>query len=175
MRPATVPISMRRCALGMTAAQSWPSSRRSYVERDRHQVAENPAQQHPRLLHRGDGRATPSRSCGAAARRAFRHRQTMASAVRFTTAELQRDRGPHCRRPAERALAIEQDVFAELAAAIARAGASARASWPARWRSSTSMRRWRSLPRPRATRAPCWMTARRSRSAAAAIRWSSRR
>ena len=48
----------------------------------------------------------------------FRHRQTMASAVRFTTAELIEIEG-RIASAGERALALEQEVFAELAAAIA--------------------------------------------------------
>jgi DNA mismatch repair protein MutS len=48
----------------------------------------------------------------------FRHRQTMAGAVRFTTAELIETEG-RIVSAADRALAIEQEVFAELAAAIA--------------------------------------------------------
>jgi DNA mismatch repair protein MutS len=48
----------------------------------------------------------------------FRHRQTMAGAVRFTTAELVETES-RIIASADRALAIEQDVFAELAAAVA--------------------------------------------------------
>ena len=48
----------------------------------------------------------------------FRHRQTMAGAVRFTTEELVEIES-RIVSAAERALAIEQEVFAELAAAIA--------------------------------------------------------
>ena len=48
----------------------------------------------------------------------FRHRQTMAGAVRFTTPELIETES-RIVAAAERALAIEQEVFAELAAAIA--------------------------------------------------------
>jgi len=48
----------------------------------------------------------------------FRHRQTMAGAVRFTTDELIEIES-RIVASAERALAIEQDVFAELSAAIA--------------------------------------------------------
>jgi DNA mismatch repair protein MutS len=48
----------------------------------------------------------------------FRHRQTMAGAVRFTTAELIETEG-RIVSAADRALAIEQEVFAELAGAIA--------------------------------------------------------
>ncbi len=48
----------------------------------------------------------------------FRHRQTMANAVRFTTAELIEIEG-RIASAAERALAIEQEVFATLAAEIA--------------------------------------------------------
>jgi DNA mismatch repair protein MutS len=48
----------------------------------------------------------------------FRHRQTMAGAVRFTTAELT-EAERRILVSGERALAIEQEVFAELAAAIA--------------------------------------------------------
>lgn len=48
----------------------------------------------------------------------FRHRQTMANAVRFTTVELVETEG-RIASAAERALAIEQEVFSELASAIA--------------------------------------------------------
>ncbi len=47
----------------------------------------------------------------------FRHRQTMAGAVRFTTPELLETES-RIVTSAERALALEQDVFCELAAAI---------------------------------------------------------
>ncbi len=50
----------------------------------------------------------------------FRHRQTMANAVRFTTAELVETEG-RIASAGERALAIEQEVFTELAGAIASA------------------------------------------------------
>jgi DNA mismatch repair protein MutS len=49
----------------------------------------------------------------------FRHRQTMANALRFTTSELAETEG-RIASAAERALAIEQDVFAELACAVAK-------------------------------------------------------
>ncbi|MGQ0674293.1 MAG: DNA mismatch repair protein MutS [Hyphomicrobium sp.] len=49
----------------------------------------------------------------------FRHRQSMANAMRFTTAELSETEG-RIASAADRALAIEQEVFAELSAAIAR-------------------------------------------------------
>lgn len=48
----------------------------------------------------------------------FRHRQSMANAMRFTTAELAETEG-RIASAAERALAIEQDIFAELSAAVA--------------------------------------------------------
>ena len=47
----------------------------------------------------------------------FRHRQTMANAVRFTTGELEEIEG-RIASAAERALGIEQEVFDELAGAI---------------------------------------------------------
>ncbi len=47
----------------------------------------------------------------------FKHRQTMASAVRFTTTELNEIEG-RIASAAERAIAIEQDVFADLMRAI---------------------------------------------------------
>ena len=47
----------------------------------------------------------------------FRHRQTMANAVRFSTAELIDIEG-RIASASERALSLEQDIFAELAAAI---------------------------------------------------------
>ncbi len=50
----------------------------------------------------------------------FRHRQTMANAVRFTTPELAEIEG-RIASAGERALSIEQEVFAELSAAIAAA------------------------------------------------------
>lgn len=50
----------------------------------------------------------------------FRHRQTMATAVRFTTEELVETES-RIATASERALAIEQDVFAELAGAVAAA------------------------------------------------------
>jgi DNA mismatch repair protein MutS len=48
----------------------------------------------------------------------FRHRQTMAGAVRFTTRELGETES-RIVSAAERALALEQEIFAELASAIA--------------------------------------------------------
>ncbi|MFA5949220.1 MAG: DNA mismatch repair protein MutS [Hyphomicrobium sp.] len=48
----------------------------------------------------------------------FRHRQSMANAMRFTTVELAETEG-RIASAAERALAIEQEIFAELAAAVA--------------------------------------------------------
>jgi len=48
----------------------------------------------------------------------FRHRQTMANAVRFTTAELSEIEG-RIASAADRALALEQEIFTELAAAVA--------------------------------------------------------
>ncbi|MBA4173965.1 MAG: DNA mismatch repair protein MutS [Hyphomicrobium sp.] len=47
----------------------------------------------------------------------FRHRQTMANAVRFTTTELIEIEG-RIASSAERALAIEQEIFTELATAV---------------------------------------------------------
>jgi DNA mismatch repair protein MutS len=47
----------------------------------------------------------------------FRHRQTMANAVRFTTPELSEIEG-RIASAAERALSLEQDIFAELARTI---------------------------------------------------------
>ena len=49
----------------------------------------------------------------------FRHRQTMSNAMRFTTDELQDIEG-RIASAAERAFAIEQEIFNELSAAIAR-------------------------------------------------------
>ena len=47
----------------------------------------------------------------------FRHRQTMANAVRFTTVELSEIEG-RIASAAERALSIEQEIFAKLASAV---------------------------------------------------------
>ena len=49
--------------------------------------------------------------------REFRHRQSMANAVRFSTAELAETEG-RIASATERALSLEQEVFAELAAAV---------------------------------------------------------
>jgi DNA mismatch repair protein MutS len=49
----------------------------------------------------------------------FRHRQTMANAVRFTTAELTETEG-RIASATERALSLEQEVFAQLASAVER-------------------------------------------------------
>ncbi len=49
----------------------------------------------------------------------FRHRQTMANAMRFTTDELVDIEG-RIASAADRALALEQEIFGELAAAVAR-------------------------------------------------------
>ncbi|MDX2308592.1 MAG: DNA mismatch repair protein MutS [Hyphomicrobium sp.] len=48
----------------------------------------------------------------------FRHRQTMANAMRFTTSELEEIEG-RIASAADRALALEQEVFVELSSAIA--------------------------------------------------------
>jgi DNA mismatch repair protein MutS len=53
----------------------------------------------------------------------FTHRQTMANAVRFNTAELSETEG-QIATAAERALAIEQEIFAELTADVLRAEAA---------------------------------------------------
>lgn len=53
----------------------------------------------------------------------FRHRQTMSNAMRFTTTELIETEG-RIASAAERAVAIEQEVFAELCARIAGADAN---------------------------------------------------
>ncbi len=50
----------------------------------------------------------------------FRHRQSMSNAMRFSTAELEETEG-RIASAGERALAIEQDVFAELAASVTKA------------------------------------------------------
>ncbi len=50
----------------------------------------------------------------------FRHRQTMANAVRFTTAELSEIEG-RIASAGDRALALEQEIFAELSAGVAAA------------------------------------------------------
>ncbi len=104
----------------------------------------------------------------------FRHRQSMANAMRFTTVELVETEG-RIASAAERALAIEQDIFAELSAAIAaeermlcRGLLGASPSW-------TTLRRWRSWPATRAMCAPPSTRASASISAAAAIRSSSKR
>ena len=49
----------------------------------------------------------------------FRHRQTMSNAMRFTTPELSEIEG-RIASAADRALALEQEIFNELAAAVAR-------------------------------------------------------
>ena len=55
---------------------------------DRHQVAQDPAQQCPRLFHRGTRRRAASVLQIAEHAATFIHRQTVADAMRFTTTEL---------------------------------------------------------------------------------------
>ena len=126
------------------------------------------------FYHRGHGSSTPSRCSTPPLAETFRHRQTMANAMRFTTAELVEIEG-RIASAAERALAIEQEVFAELAARDRRRGAGARRRSPAHWPSSMHRPALAELAEPRATCAPTSTTARRFEIAAAAIRWSSRR
>ena len=59
----------------------------------------------------------PSRCSRARSPPTFRHRQTMANAMRFSTAELAETEG-RIASATERALSLEQEVFAELAAAV---------------------------------------------------------
>ncbi len=68
----------------------------------------------------GQANARPLTAGDAAER--FRHRQTLASAMRFTTAELIETEGA-ITAAAERALAIEQEVFEELTRRVATATA----------------------------------------------------
>ena len=75
----------------------------------------------------------------AAAAPTFVHRQTLANAMRFTTRRAGRDsRRAHRRRPAERALAIEQEIFERLARSGRLAGSSRSQAAARRWPSSTS-------------------------------------
>ena len=98
----------------------------------------------------------------------------MANAVRFTTPELEETEG-RIASAAERALAIEQEVFAELAAAVERCRAVAWPNSPPRLLKSTCYAALAELAERRAMCGPTSTTARPSRSRAAAIRWSSRR
>ena len=104
----------------------------------------------------------------------FRHRQTMANAVRFSTVELIDIEG-RIASATERALSLEQEIFAELAAAIERGAPRPRARRRRPRRARRHGRARRAGAQPRATRVRLSTTARRSKSAAGAIRSSSRR
>ena len=102
----------------------------------------------------------------------FRHRQTMANAVRFSTHELSEIEG-RIASATERALSIEEEVFTELAAAIERErGLGAVAVALAELDATAGLAE---LARTRAIRARASMRARPSRSAAGVIPSSSRR
>ena len=90
---------------------------------DRRQVAEDPAQQRARLFHRGDRQQCSALTGGGGAGPRFIHRQTLASAMRFTTTELA-DLETKIANAADRALAIEQEIFDTLAASRRRSGRS---------------------------------------------------
>ena len=106
-RRLRAPRLSRRTRRGAAPAGRQPpgdGGARGQIRRgDRRQVAEGPPQQHPRLLHRGDAGATPSRCCRAPLSDTFRHRQTMANAMRFTTRRADRDRRAHRLRRRARA------------------------------------------------------------------------
>ena len=91
--------------------------RRAMPRRDRHPLAEDPAQQCARLFRRGDrGPGAGAAANGGAGK--FIHRQTLASAMRFTTAELA-ELEQKIASAAERALAIELAIFDDLAGKVA--------------------------------------------------------
>ena len=116
LRPAraTTPISTRRAALRDESRQVIAGAAGALCRGDRHPLAQDPAQQRARLFRRGDRRA----GAGAAGERRgekFIHRQTLASAMRFTTPELG-ELEQKIASAAERALAIELAIFDDLAA-----------------------------------------------------------
>ena len=77
--------SSTSCACCATRAAAHRSIWRPDIAARRDCLVEDPAQQHDRLLHRGDGRRTPTSSIGAAT---LHPPPDMADAVRFTTVEL---------------------------------------------------------------------------------------
>jgi len=103
----------------------------------------------------------------------FRHRQTMANAVRFTTVELGEIEG-RISSAGDRALALEQEIFAELAAAIAGQEEGLARLLPP-WPSLIASRLSQSWPASRTIRAPSSALMRRYRSlVAATLSWSRR-
>ena len=79
----------------------------------------------------------------------FRHRQSMANAMRFTTTELIDIEG-RIAAAADRALGLEQEVFNELATAIASQERALSWKWPGRSPNSTASQRWPKSPASRA-------------------------
>ena len=80
--------STRRAGSATKAEGSIAGLQARYAERDRHPLAQNPAQQRSRLLRRGDRRPGAGAASANGEAEKFIHRQTMASAMRFTTTEL---------------------------------------------------------------------------------------
>ncbi len=76
----------------------------------------------------------------------FRHRQSMANAMRFTTLELAETEG-RIASAAERALAIEQDIFAELTARRGGGQSPCCRMSPRPWPSLIMSRPWPELAR----------------------------
>ena len=103
----------------------------------------------------------------------FRHRQTMANAVRFATAELLETEGMIA-SASERALNLEQETFADLCEKSAARLPSSEAP-RRRWLSSMSYLRSRTSRSSRITSDPLSTKAWPSRSAMGAIRLFSRR
>ena len=140
----------------------------------RHQVAEGAPQQHPRLLHRGRRTGNAKPLLDAAARRHLPPPPDDGRAPCASPPPSCRDRGPHRRRPPSGRSPSSRRCSPSSPRAIAAESAGAR-----RDRRRAGRARLRGRPR-RARREegyvrPVVDDSTASRSAAAAIRWSSRR
>ena len=115
--PATAPTSMRRAALRDDSRKVMAALEAKYLDETgikSLKVRHNNILGYYIEVPAGASKPLMSEPLSAT----FRHRQTMAGAVRFTTPELVETES-RIVAAAERALSIEQEVFAELAAAIA--------------------------------------------------------
>ena len=99
--------------------------------RDRRRHAQDPSQQPDRLLHRGADRAR-----GQGTGRRFVQRQGMAGAIRYSTEELA-ELESRIAAAADRALALELEIFERAAPAGAGRGGADRGARQRRWRGST--------------------------------------
>ena len=135
--------SSGRCATRAGASSLDLQAR--YRRRDRDRLAQDPPQQRAGLLPRDD-RGSSGKLTRAGG---FIHRQTMANAVRFTTVELS-ELEQRIASAADKALALELELFAELVSAAAVTNRTAIAAR----RGILAAARRRRRPGPRARRRP---------------------